>query len=324
MDRRSFVVGTAATAAALATPAMAQDAYPSRAVTFINPFPPGGAVDVVARPLAAVLEPILKQPVVIETKAGAGGLIGMDAVAKAPADGYTLGIGFNGPIAFGPFMYKHMAYDPVKDLQPIVLATSQPNVLAVQASNPAHNLPEFIAWAKAQGDRLSYASVGNGSSSQLTAELFDRETGIRAVHVPYNGSPPAAGSVAGGDTQMVFATAPALLPLAQAGRLKLLAVTSLQRLPAMKDLPTVAEQGLPGFEALAWNGFFAPAAMPPALADRINADVNAVLKEPEVREALAKQGLIVGGGSAAEFKAMIAADAKKWGALIVKAGIKLD
>jgi len=308
---------------ALAAGASAQT-WPERPVHIIVPAPAGSSLDVIARLVGERLRERWKQPIVVDNKSGAGGLIGMDMTAKAAPDGYTLGLGFNGPIAFGPFMYKHMAYDPVKDLQPIVLATSQPNVLAVQASNPARNLPEFIAWAKTQGDKLSYASVGNGSSSQLTAELFDRETGIRAVHVPYNGSPPAAGSVAGGDTQMVFATAPALLPLAQAGRLKLLAVTSLQRLPSMKDLPTVAEQGVPGFEALAWNGLFAPAAMPAALAERINADVNAVLKEPEVREALAKQGLIVGGGSAAEFKAMIAADAKKWGALIVKAGIKLD
>jgi tripartite-type tricarboxylate transporter receptor subunit TctC len=304
--------------------ASAAEAWPDRPVHIIVPAPAGSSLDVIARLLGDKLKDRWKQAIVVDNKPGAGGLLGMDLTAKAAPDGTTLGLGLNGPIAFAPFMFKRMAYDPLKDLAPIVLTTSQPNVLAVQASNPSRTLPEFIAWAKQQGDKLSYASVGNGSSSQLTAELFDISTGIQAVHVPYNGSPPAAASVAAGDTQMLFATAPALIPMVQTGRVKLLAVTSLQRLPSLKDVPTVAEQGLPGFEALAWNGLFAPAATPAAIVERINADVNDVLKQADAREVLARQGLSVGGGSPADFKTMIAADAKKWGAIIQKAGIKLD
>jgi tripartite-type tricarboxylate transporter receptor subunit TctC len=197
-------------------------------------------------------------------------------------------------------------------------------VLAVSASNPAKTLPEFIAWAKAQGDKLSYGSVGNGSSSHLTMELFKVDTGISAVHVPYSGSPPAASSLAAGDTQMLFAVAPAMLPLVQAGKVKFLAATSLQRSESLKDVPTIAEGGVPGFEALAWNGLFTAAGTPAAIVERINADVNAALKDPAVQAAFVKQGLIVGGGSASEFKAFIDRDSRKWGAIIEKVGIKID
>jgi tripartite-type tricarboxylate transporter receptor subunit TctC len=324
MRKRPFLaLAGAALLFCLAAPAAAQP-WPDKPVHVVVPAPAGSSLDIVVRTLSEHLKDTWKQPFVVDNKPGAGGMLGMDAVAKASADGYTLGIGFNGPIAFGPFMYRKMLYDPAKDLLPIVLTTSQPNVLAVQASNPAKNLREFVAWAKQQGDRLNYASVGKGSSSHLTAELFDTEAGIQAVHVPYAGSPPAATSVAAGETQMVFAVAPALIPLLQAGKLKLLAVTSLERLASMKDVPTVAEQGYPGFEAMAWNGLFAPAGTPRELVQRINADVNAVLRMPSVRETFARQGLLVGGGSAAEFEALIERDVKKWGAIITKAGIKLD
>ena len=299
-------------------------AWPDKPVRVIVPAPAGSSLDIIVRTLEPKLVERWKQPLVVENKAGAGGMLGMDVVAKAPADGYTLGIGFNGPIAFGPFMYKKMPYDPAKDLLPIVLTTSQPNVLAVAAANPAKTLPEFIAWAKTQGDKLSYGSVGNGSSSHLTMELFKVDTGISAVHVPYAGSPPAATSLAAGDTQMLFAVAPALLPLVQGGKIKFLAATSLQRSESLKDVPTVAEAGFAGFEALAWNGLFTATGTPAAVIERINADVNAALNDPGVRASFVKQGLIVGGGSAAEFKAFIERDSKKWGAIIEKVGIKLD
>jgi tripartite-type tricarboxylate transporter receptor subunit TctC len=310
-------------ALALTTAATAQ-AWPDKPVRVVVPAPAGSSLDIIVRTLGDKLKDRWKQPVVVDNKAGAGGMLGMDVVAKAAPDGHTLGIGFNGPIAFGPYMYKKMPYAPAKDLVPVVLTTSQPNVLAVQAGNPANTVPEFVAWAKKQGNKLSYGSVGNGSSSHLTMELFKSVADFDAVHVPYAGSPPAGTSLAAGETQALLTVAPALLPLIQGGRIKLLAVTSAQRVEGMKHLPTVAESGYPGFEALAWNGLFAPAGTPPALVDRINADVNAVLKEPAVREAFAKQGLIIGGGSAAEFKGFIDSEGKKWGAIIKKVGITID
>ena len=317
----------AALIALAAHTAASAQAWPDKPVRVVVPAPPGSSLDVIVRLLGDKLKDRWKQPVVVDNKAGPGGLLGMDVVAKAAPDGYTLGIGFNGPVAFAPYMVKKMPYDPVKHLLPIVLTTSQPNVLAVQAGNPAKTLPEFVAWAKQQGNKLSYGSVGNGSSSHLTMELFKSVAGIDAVHVPYAGSPPAATSLAAGETQALFTVEPALLPLVQGGRIRLIATTSLKRSEATQGLPTVAESGLPGtagFEALAWNGLFAPTGTPPEVVERINADVNAVMKEPAVRDALAKQGLIVGGGTPAEFKAFIDSEGRKWGAIIRKVGITVE
>lgn len=310
-------------AGTLSAAAFAQS-WPTKPVRVVVPCPPGCSLDIIVRTMGDKLTQRWKQPIVVDNKSGGGGMIGMDAVAKATADGYTLGLGFNGPIAFGPFMYKKMPYNPATDLLPIILTTSQPNVLAVPASLPVNNLQELVVWAKKQGDKVSYASVGSGSSSHLSMELFLSAAGIKAVHIPYKGSPPAALAVASGDVQMLLTVAPALLPLVQDGRIKLLAVTGTTRQDALPKVPTIAESGYPGFEALAWNGLFAPAGTPPAVIDKINADVNAVLKDPAIQTALEKQGLIPGGGSAAEFTAFIASEASKWGGIIKKVGISVD
>lgn len=325
MIKFAAVAVTAAVSATFCVGAMAQSTpWPTRSVKIEVPAPAGSSLDVVVRILGEKLKDRWKQAVVVDNKAGAGGMLGMDVVAKAPADGYTLGIGFNGPIAFGPYMYKKMPYDPFKDLAPVVLTTIQPNVLAVQASNPANNLQEFLAWAKKQPNGVSYASVGNGSSSHLTMELLKAASGLDAVHVPYAGSPPAGTSLAAGETQALFSVQPALIPLMQGNRVKIIAVASLKRDEAMKDVPTVAESGFPGFEALAWNGLFAPAGTPADVVDKIGADVDAVLKDPAVKEQLAKQGLIAGGGTPAEFKAFIDGESRKWGPIIKKAGVTVD
>lgn len=323
MPRFPALVVSAALALALGATVVQAQTWPARPVHVVVPAPAGSSLDIIARTLGERLKDRWGQPVVVDNKPGAGGLLGMDAVAKAPADGHTLGIGFNGPIAFGPYLYRKMPYAPAKDLLPIVLTTSQPNVLAVPASSPARTVPEFVAWARQQS-RFSYGSVGNGSSSHLTMELFLAAAGIAAVHVPYNGSPPAGTSLAAGETQALFTVAPALMPLVQGGRIRLLAVTSERRLDTLKALPTLAESGYPGFEALAWNGLFTAAGTPAEVVGRINADVNAVLKEPAVSDALARQGLIVGGGSAAQFAAFIEAEGRKWGAIIKANAITID
>jgi tripartite-type tricarboxylate transporter receptor subunit TctC len=281
----------------VAMPAAAQTTWPTKPVKVVVPAPAGSSLDVIVRGMSETLSKRWGQPLVVDNKPGAGGTIGMDLVAKAPADGYTLGIGFNGPIAFGPFMFKKMPYDPAKDLLPIVLTSSQPNVLAVPAAHPANNLREFIAWSKSQGDKVSYASVGLGSSSHLSMELLKASAGFEATHVPFNGSPPAALSVAQNETQALLAVEPALLSLVQGGRLKLIAVTSQQRLPA---------------------------GTPADVVNRLNADINAAMAEPAFRQSMVKQGLIVGGGTAASFKTFIDSETRKWGAIITKTGIKLD
>ena len=320
----SLAIAAAAGLCALAALPAAAQSWPDKPVRVLVPAPAGSSLDVIVRSMGDTLKARWGQPLVVENKPGAGGTIGMDAVAKAAPDGYTLGIGFNGPIAFGPFMFKKMPYDPAKDLLPIILTTSQPNVMAVPANHPANNLREFVAWAKAQGNKVSYASVGLGSSSHLTMELLKSTAGFEATHVPFNGSPPAALSVAQGETQALMTVEPALLALVQGGRLKLLAVTSPQRLAARPDLPTVAEAGFPGFDALAWNGLFAPAGTSADIVKRINADVNAAMAEPAFKQNMAKQGLILGGGSPELFKSFIDSESRKWGGIITKAGIKLD
>ena len=323
-NRRHFLQTTMATASlclfnSFALPAIAQS-WPAKPVKVVVPAPAGSSLDVIVRGMSDTLSKRWGQPLVVENKPGAGGTIGMDLVAKAPADGYTLGIGFNGPIAFGPFMFKKMPYDPAKDLMPIVLTSSQPNVLAVPAAHPANNLREFIAWSKSQGDKVSYASVGQGSSSHLSMELLKATAGFEATHVPFNGSPPAALSVAQNETQALLTVEPALLSLVQGGRLKLIAVTSPQRLSTRPDLQTVAEAGFPGFDALAWNGIFAPMGTPTDVVNRFNA----AMVDPAFRQNMLKQGLIIGGGSPASFKTFIDSETRKWGAIITKAGIKLD
>lgn len=304
--------------------AAAAQAWPTKPVKIVVPAPAGSSLDFIVRTLGDKLRERWQQPIVVDNKPGAGGMLGMGQVAKAPADGYTLGIGFNGPIAFSPYMVKKMSYDPARELLPIVLTSSQPNVLAVPVGNPAKTLPEYVAWAKQQNGKVSYASVGAGSSSHLTMELFRSTAGFEATHVPFAGSPPAGLSLASGETHGLFTVAPALLPLIQSGRIRLLAATSLKRMDGMSELPTVAEQGYPGFEALAWNGLFAPAGTSPEIVARVNADVNAVMQDAGVREAFAKQGLVIGGGTPDAFKTFIAAEGKKWGAIIQKVGITLD
>jgi tripartite-type tricarboxylate transporter receptor subunit TctC len=300
---------------ALLTPGAQAQQWPSQTVRIIVPASPASSLDVIARILGERLRVRWNQAVVVEDKPGAGGMLGMNAVARAAADGTTLGVGFNGPIAFAPHLYRTMSYDPAKDLLPVVLTTSQPNVLAVAASNPARDVAAFVAWAKADG-KLLYASVGTGSSSHLTMELFKSVAGFAGTHVPYKGSPEAAMSVVTGETHALFSVEPALLPFLQSGQLRLLASTGAERTPGLDDLPTLAQSGYPDVQSLAWNGLFAPAGTPAAVVDQINADVNAVLAEPAIREALRKQGLVPGGGARADFAALIAAESARWGPLI--------
>lgn len=328
LSKRKFAQWTfsaiAAACLGMTTLGVAAQTWPTKPVKVVVPAPAGSSLDVIVRGMSETLKTRWGHALVVENKPGAGGTIGMDVVAKAAPDGYTLGIGFNGPVAFGPFMFKKMPYDPAKDLMPVVLTSSQPNVLAVPANHPAQNFKEFVAWAKSQGDKVSYASVGLGSSSHLSMELLKGAAGFEATHVPFNGSPPAALSVAQNETQALLAVEPALLSLVQGGRLKLLAVTSPQRLSARPDLPTVAEAGYAGFDALAWNGLFAPAGTPTDVIARINADVNAAMADPAFKQNMLKQGLIIGGGTPAAFKSFIDAETRKWGAIITKANIKLD
>jgi tripartite-type tricarboxylate transporter receptor subunit TctC len=324
MQRRTLISLAAALPLAAGTLAAHAQAWPTQPVKIFVPAPAGSSLDIIVRLMSDKLKERWGQPVVVENKAGAGGMLGTDAAAKATPDGHTMVLSFNGPIAFAPFMYAKMPYDPAKDLLPVVLTTSQPNVLAVNAGVPATNVREFVAWAKAKPGGMNYSSLGKGSSSHLSMELLVAEAGLSATHVPYNGSPPSAMAVAQGEVDATMMVAPAMLPHVQSGRVKLLAVTSAQRPESLKSLPTMAEAGYPNVEALAWNGLFVPAGTPAAVIERVNADVNAVLRDPDVHAKLDSAGMTPVGGTAAEFAAVVAADTQRWGAIIRRIGLKLE
>ena len=325
MQRRQFAAALGTALASAALPALAQSpAWPARPVKIVVPTGPGSSLDLIVRSMSDKLGARWGQPVVVENKPGAGGMLGVDVAAKA-TDGHTLAIGFNGPLAFGPFLYRKMPYDPAKDLVPVVMTTSQANVLAVNAEKvPAKTVAEFVAWAKAQAGKVNYSSLGNGSSAHLTMELFLSEAGFTATHVPFNGSPPAAMAVAQGEADATFMVAPALLPHVRSGKVRLLAVSSAQRADSLKELPTLVESGFRNVESLAWNGLVAPAGTPDAVVQRINADVNALLQDPAVRQVMESQGLTIVGGSAADFKRTIDVDVRRWGPVITRLGVKLD
>jgi tripartite-type tricarboxylate transporter receptor subunit TctC len=322
-SRQSLAALAATLAATLVSTAAFAQSWPTKPVRIVIPAPAGSSLDLVARVLGDKLKDKWGQAVVVDPKPGAGGLIGVDIAAKS-TDNHTLVIGFPGPTAYGPFMYKKMPYDTVKDLVPIVLTTTQPNVLGVNAALPIKNVAELVAYGKANPGKLSYASVGNGSSSHLAMELFKTEAGIDAQHIPFNGSPPAALSTANGDTQLLFAVASGIAPHVQSGKIRQIAVTSSGRFDSLKDLPSIAESGVKNFEAVAWNGLFGPSSLPADIVAKINADVNAVLAEPAIKERLVAAGMAPGGGTAAAFKTMLDTDMKKWGGIIKRLNIQLD
>jgi tripartite-type tricarboxylate transporter receptor subunit TctC len=297
--------------------------WPDKPIKFIMAAPAGSSIDVLGRTIAEKLTTRLGQPVVVENKPAAGGTVATAEVARAAPDGYTMMIGFNGPLSFAPLLQK-LPYDVQKDLAPVITTTSQPNVLAVTASLPVKSVADLVAYAKANPGKLNYASVGNGSSSHLNMELFKQMAGIDAVHVPFNGSPPAVTATLQGETQMMFAVMQPLQAQIQAGKLRALAVTSAKRFPLLPSYPTIAESGYPGFEALAWNGVMVPAATPKPVIARLNAEINAVLKEPDVVQKMQAQGFDLIGGTPEEFAALVKGETDKWAPVIKKVGLKID
>jgi tripartite-type tricarboxylate transporter receptor subunit TctC len=298
--------------------------WPDKPIKFIVAAPAGSSLDVLARLIGDKLKDRLGQPVVVENRPAAGGTAATDFVAKSPPDGYTMVMSFNGPLAFAPHLYTKLPYDPLKDLAPVIITSSQPNVLAVTASLPVHSVKELVAYAKANPGKLNYASVGNGSSSHLTMELLKATAGIDVVHIPFNGSPPAVTATIQGETQMMFAVMAPLQPQIQAGKLRALAVTTEKRSPLLRDLPTIAEAGFPGFEALAWNGVLVPAGTPAPIVTRLNTDINAILKEPAVKSNLNAQGFELVGGTPEDFARLIRSESDKWAPVIRKTGAKID
>lgn len=307
----------------MASAAWAQD-YPTRSIRLVVPYAPGGATDILGRTLAEKLTQSIGQPVVVENKPGAGGLIGANYVAKAPADGYTLLVSSAATHATSAFLYSSVPYDIVKDFASVTLLASYPNVLVVHPSVPAKSVKELIELAKAKPGVLNYASTGTGGTSHLAGELFKMMTGTDIVHISYKGSGPAVTDLLGGQVTLMFDSVASSLPLVTSGKLRALAVTGKNRSPALPDLPTVAEAGLPGFEASAWNGINAPAGTPPHVLRKLNAEIIKILATPDTKQRFAKVGAEPAGGSPEQFDAFIASEMDKWGKVIKKSGAKAD
>ncbi len=305
-----------------AFPALAQD-YPSKPIRLVVPYPPGGGNDALGRLVAQRLSTALGQQVFVENKAGAGGNLGTGEVARAKPDGYTLTLGFVANMAMTPHMGK-LNYDPVKDFAPISMVAQGYQILVVNPSFPAKTVPELVALAKAKPGSLNYASGGNGSPLHLVAELFKISAGVFITHIPYKGSTPAAASVIGGETQMVFGGVVSSLPFVKAGRLRALAVTSPRRIDAAPDVPTLVELGYKGVEASSWYGLFAPAGTPAPIIERLNKELVALGKNPEHREQLDKQGQEAVYSTPDELASYVKSESAKWARVIKTAKIEAD
>jgi tripartite-type tricarboxylate transporter receptor subunit TctC len=314
-------------ATALAVPgiARAQDAWPSRPVRMIVPFTPGGSTDILARALSAELQDTLGQPFVIENRGGAGGTLGSEVVARAAPDGYTLMMGHIGTLAVNPSLYRNLGYDTVTSFQPVVLVAIVPNILVVNPRKvPVNNVQEFIALAKRDPGRLTYGSGGNGSAAHIAAVAFMDATGIEMTHVPYRGTGPMMTDLIAGNIDLTMTGGPPALPPVRAGQLRALGVSALQRLSSAPDIPTIAEQGVPGFDATQWYGVVAPAGTPRPIVDRINAESTRILRGDKLRPRLEAEGADPAPGTPEQFRALIVAERERWGALIRRANVGLD
>jgi len=304
--------------------ALADDAYPAKAIRLIVPFPPAGGTDVLSRAMAQAISVDTKWTIVIDNKPGAGGNIGLDFVAHAPADGYTIGMGQTANLAVNPALYSKMTFDPLKDFAPIALISSQPLILVVDAKSPYKSLADLVAAAKKDPGKVNMASPGNGTIGHIGGILFQRRAGITMTHVPYKGAGPAVTDLMGGSVDCYFGNSQAVGGHVASGRLRALAVTSPKRLASFPNVHTIAESGYPGFEAATWSGLVAPAGTPAAIVDRLNAAANKALATTEMKARLAEEGSTALGGSPAQFAGFLKAEHAKWGAAVREAHIKLD
>ena len=317
------LLGTVGLAGIMPRRVAAQSSWPTQPVKMVVPFPPGGSTDVLARVIAQKLEPGLGKPIIVENRAGAGGVPASTAVARAEPDGHTLMMGHIGTLAFNPGLYPNLAYDPKVDFAAVARIATVPNILAVHPSVPARTTQEFIAYAKANPGKLNYGSGGNGSNTHVTMAYFAARAGLDIVHVPYRGAAPAVNDLVGNHVQVMMTGGPLLLPLGSGGQLRLLGVSSKARVAFAPDLPPMADV-LPGFESVQWYGIVAPAKTPREIVMRLNEMVNRQLSTPDVVEILAKDGAIAAPGTPDDFAGLIASEIAIWSEVIKRAGIRLE
>ena len=298
--------------------------YPNRAIKVIIPFPAGGGTDIFARTVGQKLTENYKWTVVPENRPGAGGNLGIEAVSNSPADGYTIGLGQTSNLAINPTLYPKLPYEPSKDLAPITLVASSPLVIVVAANSPFKTFADIAAAAKAKPDQITYGSPGNGTVAHLGMELLQKTAGINLQHIPYKGSAQALTDIVGGQIQIYASSVPTAMGQIKDGRLRAIAVTSLKRSASLPETPTIAESGWPGFEAITWFGFVAPAKTPAPIIKELNTNINSILKMPEVRSKLMGEGGEILGGTSEQFSALLTKDTARWARVIQDANVKID
>ena len=328
--RRQFALRSLSVAVALGTgllasmPAAAQAAYPSKTITMVVPFSAGGTTDILARIVSQALTAELGQSVIVDNRAGAGGNIGGQAAARAAADGYTLFMGTVGTHAINAALYKKMPFDPIKDFAPLTRVANVPNLLVANPKQPFKNVKELIAYAKANPGTLNFGSSGSGSSIHLSGELFKSMAKVDMQHVPYKGSAPAVTDLLGNQIAIMFDNMPSAIQHVRSGKLVPLAVTTAKRSPELPDVPTIAEAGVPGYEATSWFGLFAPAGTPPAVVAKLNTAIVKVLAKADVKKKINEQGAEVYSETPEQFSAFIQKEAVKWGKVVRESGASVD
>lgn len=323
--RRTLIAASLSALAlgAIVLPAQAQDKWPSKPITYVVPFPAGGTTDILARLIGQKLGPALGTTVIIDNRPGAGGNIGSELVARSAPDGYTIMGGTISSHSINASLYK-LPYDPLKSFAPITLIGTNANVLVVNPASPFKSVRELVAAAKASPASLSFASAGNGTSQHLSAELFKTLSGIDMVHIPYKGSAPAIQDVIGGQVPLMFDTTVVASPFIQSGKVRPLAVTSAKRVASLPDVPTMAEAGVAGYDVVSWQAMFAPAGTPSAIVQRLQTEVAAILKQPDVQERLAKLGVEPSGMAPQQLADFQAAEIAKWAKVVKAANVKID
>ncbi len=309
---------------AIVTPAASGQSYPAKPIRFVVPFAPGGSTDLLARFLAQQLTTALGQTVVVDNRAGAGGVMGAEMTARAPADGYTVMLGSAGPLTINPNIRDKTPYDTLRDFAPITLATVSPFTLVVHPASPVKNVKELIALAKAKPGELNFGSAGNGSVGHFSTEQFMTLTGTKLVHVPYKGAGPAVTDLLGGRLNLMFENLPTIIPHVRSGKLRLLGVGTLQRSALAPEFPTIAEEGVPGYDSATVFGVLAPAKTPPAIIGKLNAEMVKILKSAQGKTALAERGLEVVGSTPQEYGAQIKDEFTRYGRIAKAAGIRVD